>query len=111
MVFRDVGRFEFGQDCNLLDDVVHVVFSIFDIDDFDGDRLASSAINTEQISICQQEDICKCSEDSETSDGYRSPFVHSAEASTTFEISMLAITLADSQKETLQHLPMHVCLV
>lgn len=57
MVFRDVGRFEFGQDCNLLDDVVHIVFSILDIDDFDGNGLASPAINTEQIVICQQEAI------------------------------------------------------
>lgn len=37
---------EFGQDVDLLDDVVDFIFRIFDIDDLDGYRLTGSLIDT-----------------------------------------------------------------
>lgn len=37
MVFCDVRRFELRQDRNFLNDVVHFVFGVFDVDDLDRD--------------------------------------------------------------------------
>jgi len=42
---------EFGQDRYLLDDILNFVFGIFDIDDFDGDRLASRLVDTVTMSF------------------------------------------------------------
>lgn len=46
MVFGDIWGFQLGQDRNLLDDVVHFVFGIFDVDDFNSHGFSGSSIHT-----------------------------------------------------------------
>jgi hypothetical protein len=46
MVFGDIWGFQFGQDRNLLDDVVHFVFGIFNVDDFNGHGFSGPSIHT-----------------------------------------------------------------
>jgi len=46
MVFGDIWGFQLGQDRNLLNDVVHFVFGILDIDDFDRHRFSGPSIHT-----------------------------------------------------------------
>ena len=46
IVFRHIRGVEFGQDCDLLDNIFDLVFCIFDIDDLDRDGLSSTIIDT-----------------------------------------------------------------
>jgi hypothetical protein len=45
MILRNIWRVEFGQDGNFLDNIFDFVFSIFDINDLDGDRVAGTFID------------------------------------------------------------------
>lgn len=46
MIFGDIGRFQFGQDGNFLDDIVDIILGIFDVNNLDGDGFSSAPINT-----------------------------------------------------------------
>ena len=45
MVSSDEGRLELRQYRNFLDDIFHLVFGIFNVDDLDGDGLSCSSID------------------------------------------------------------------
>lgn len=46
MIFGDIGRFQFGQDGNFLDDIVDIILGIFHVNNLDGDGFSSALINT-----------------------------------------------------------------
>lgn len=46
MILGNIGRLQLGQDRNLLDDIVDIVLSILDVNDFDSHRLSSASIQT-----------------------------------------------------------------
>jgi len=45
VVLGDVWRVEPREDRNLLDDVVHFIFGVLDVNDFDRDRLSCSVVD------------------------------------------------------------------
>jgi hypothetical protein len=45
MILRNIWRVEFGQDGNFLDNIFDFVFSIFDINDLDSNRIAGTFID------------------------------------------------------------------
>jgi hypothetical protein len=49
MIFGDEGGVKFRQDRNLLDDILDFILGIFDINDFDGYRLACAFIDAELV--------------------------------------------------------------
>jgi hypothetical protein len=49
MIFSDEGGVEFRQDRNLLNDILDFILGIFDINDFDGYRLACAFIDAELV--------------------------------------------------------------
>lgn len=75
---------QFGQDGNLLDDVFHLVFGVFYIDDLDGNRLPGPAVNSETF-VSKGSERCVCRVDI--------PFVDLAEAPTTWIKSDAILTL------------------
>jgi hypothetical protein len=48
IVLCDVGRLQLGQDGNLLDNILHLVFGIFYVNDLDGNGLAAFLVDTKQ---------------------------------------------------------------
>lgn len=46
MILGNIGRLQLGQDRNLLDDIVDIVLSILNVNDFDSHRLSSASIQT-----------------------------------------------------------------
>lgn len=46
MVLGHVGRLQFREDGDLLNDVVDFIFGVFDVDDLDCDRFAGPPINS-----------------------------------------------------------------
>lgn len=51
MVLCNVRRVQFGENRNLLYDILHFVFCIFDIDDFDSYSLARSFIDSGDLLV------------------------------------------------------------
>jgi len=48
MILGHIWRLEFGQDGNFLNDILHLVLGIFDINDFDRYRFTSAFIDSRQ---------------------------------------------------------------
>lgn len=106
MVLGDIRRLQLGQDSNLLDDIIHIILGILDINNLDSDRLASASIYT---GIFQFESAnCWA-----TALIVNLPFEYLSETSTAcgrIDQSAYLITTQDHLQES-GNLPMHVCLV
>jgi hypothetical protein len=46
VVLGHIGRLQFRENGNLLNDVVHFIFGVFDVDYLDGNGLSSTPINS-----------------------------------------------------------------
>jgi hypothetical protein len=83
MIFGDEGGVKFRQDRNLLDDILNFILGIFDVNDFDGYRLACALIDAELVvrGLANNRDdqlLCK------SKTGLGVPFINLAKAATTY---------------------------